>query len=58
MWGLGRRGGGWRRVPRLSKECSFTILLASTWALIRGEGSAMNRIMASEWVEWIIGHQL
>ena len=37
MWGLGRRGGGWRRVPRLRKEFSFTILLASTWALIRGE---------------------
>ena len=38
MWGLGRRGGGCRRVPRLRKECSFTILLASTWTLIRGEG--------------------
>ena len=55
MWGLGRRGGGWRRVPRLRKECSFTILLASTWALIRGEGSAMNRIMASEGWSGLLG---
>lgn len=31
-------GRGVEERERLSKECSFTIFLASTWALFRGEG--------------------
>ena len=36
--GAGAEGRRMEEGDRLRKDCSFTVLLASTWALIRGEG--------------------
>ena len=47
--GAGAEGRGMEEGDRLRKECSLTILLASTWALIRGEGRQRRECHEQLW---------
>ena len=47
--GAGGEGRRMEEGDRLRKDCSFTILLASTWALIRGEGRQRRECHGQLW---------